>query len=218
MRRTIYLGLFILLSTISGLLYYSHTRQSTALVATRDLSVGTRIQDSDIAVRWINPGSVPSRVLKAPDQAIGQVASSPILEGQFLDARQVAPSRNASLLGAGLDVPPGYRIIGVPIAPAAAVGGVLKPGDRVDVMVIPNPTKTATLADESAPVPVMIGKNVLVIGLRTDQGTQVDQADHGLNVGNSKPASVLLAIAQTEESVYSSAIASSSFVLALSTD
>jgi pilus assembly protein CpaB len=218
MRRTIYFGLFILLSTISGLLYYSHTRQSTALVATRDLSVGTRIQDSDIAIRWINPGSAPSGVLKAPDQAIGQVASSPILEGQFLDARQVAPSRNASLLGAGLDVPPGYRIIGVPIAPAAAVGGVLKPGDRVDVMVIPNPTKTATLADESAPVPVMIGKNVLVIGLRTDQGTQVDQADHGLNVGNSKPASVLLAIAQTEESVYSSAIASSSFVLALSTD
>jgi hypothetical protein len=43
-------------------------------------------------------------------------------------------------------------------------------------------------------------------------------ADHGLNVGNSKPASVLLAIAQTEESAYSSAIASSSFVLALSTD
>jgi hypothetical protein len=64
----------------------------------------------------------------------------------------------------------------------------------------------------------MIGKNVLVIGLRTDQGTPVDQADHGLNVGNTKPASVLLAIAQTEEFAYSSAIASSSFVLALSTD
>jgi pilus assembly protein CpaB len=213
-----YLGVFIILSTIAGLLYYSHTRQSTALVATRDLTVGTRIQDSDITVRRINPGSVPAGVLGASDQAIGQVVSSPILEGQFLDARQVAPSRNASLLGAGLDVPAGYRIIGVPIAPAAAVGGVLKPGDRVDVMAIPNPTRTANQVDESAPVPVMIGKNVLVIGLRTDQGTPVDQADHGLNVGNTKPASVLLAIAQTEEFAYSSAIASSSFVLALSTD
>jgi Flp pilus assembly protein CpaB len=210
--------MFILLSTVAGLVYYSHTRQSTALVATRDLNVGTRIQDSDIAVRRINPGSVPPGVLLASDQAIGQVVSSPILEGQFVDARQVAPSKNASLLGAGLDVPAGYRIIGVPISPAAAVGGALKPGDRVDVMAIPNPTKGATLGDESAPVPVMIGKNVLVIGLRTDQGTPVDLADHGLNVGNSKPASVLLAIAQTEESAYSSAIASSSFVLALSTD
>jgi pilus assembly protein CpaB len=218
MRRTIYLGVFILLSTIAGALYYSNTRQSTALVATRDLSVGTRLQDSDISVRQINPASVPAGILKASEQAIGQVVSSPILEGQFVDARQVAPSRNASLLGTGLDVPAGYRIIGLPITPAAAVGGVLKPGDRVDVMAIPNPTKAATLAEESAPVPVMLGKNVLVIGLRTDQGTPVDQADHGLNVGNSKPGTVLLAIAQTEEAAYSSAIASSSFVLALSTE
>ena len=218
MRRTLYLGVFVVLSTIAGLLYYSDTRQSTALAATRDLSVGTRIQDSDIAIRRINPASVPAGVLKASDQAIGQVVSSPILEGQFLDARQVAPSRNASLLGTGLDVPAGYRIIGLPIAPSAAVGGVLKPGDRVDVMAIPNPSKAASLADESPPVPVMIGKNVLVIALRTDQGTQVDQGDHGLNVGNSKPGSVLVAISQTEESAYSSAIASMSFVLALSTD
>lgn len=218
MRRTIYFGVFILLSTIAGLLYYSHTQQGTALVATRDLSVGTRIQDSDVAVRRVNPASVPPGVLKGSDQAVGQVVSSPILEGQFLDARQVAPTRNASLLGAGLDVPAGYRIIGLPIAPAAAVGGVLKPGDRVDVMAIPNPSKAATLADESAPAPVMIGKNVLVIGLRTDQGTQVDQADHGLNAGNSKPGSVLLAISQTEESAYASAMASSSFVLALGSD
>src|SRR6202022_1157874 len=116
MRRTIFLGLFILLSTIAGLLYYSHTRQSTALVATHDLSVGTRIQDSDVAVRQVNPGSITPGVLRAIDQAIGQVVSSPVLEGQFLDGRQVAPSRNASLLGAALGGPPGHRPSGPPIA------------------------------------------------------------------------------------------------------
>src|SRR5438552_6969795 len=129
MRRTIYLVVFSLLSTIAGLLYYSDTRQSTALIATRDLSVGTRIQDADVTVRRINPASVPAGVLKASDQAVGQVVSSPILEGQFLDARQVAPSRNASLLGAGLDVLPGYRLTGLPTAPAATVGAVLNAGD-----------------------------------------------------------------------------------------
>jgi len=42
-----------------------------------------------------------------------------------------------SLLSTGLDAPrlPDYRL---PIAPAAAVGGVLKPGDRVDVMPSPS--------------------------------------------------------------------------------
>jgi pilus assembly protein CpaB len=218
MQRSIYLGVFVLLSAIAGLFYYNNTRQATALVATRDLTVGTRIQDSDVAVRQVNPASVPAGALKASDQAIGQVVSFPVLAGQFLDARQVAPSRNGSLLGSGLDVPVGYRIIGLPIAPAAAVGGVLKPGDRVDVMVIANPSKAATPAEESIPTPVMIGKDVLVIGLRTEQGTQVDQADPGLNVGNSKPGSILVAIPQTEESAYSAAIAASSFVLALSTD
>jgi len=67
-------------------------------------------------------------------------------------------------------------------------------------------------------VPVIIGRNVLVLGLRTDQGTQVEQPDHGLNMGNSKPASVLLAIPQSQETTYSAAIADSTFVLALSTD
>jgi len=218
MRRSIYLGAFVLLSTIAGFFYYSHTRQSTALVATRDLSVGTRIQDSDVAVRHVNPASMPDGVLKGPDQAVGQVVSSPVLEGQFLDGRQVAPSKNADLLGAGLDVPAGYRIIGLPIAPAAAVGGVLKPGDRVDVIAIPNPSKVTTLVDESVSTPVTIGKDVLVIGLRTDQGTPVDQAGQGVNLGNNKPGSVLLAIPPTEEPVYSAAIAASAFVLILSTD
>ncbi|MEA2636741.1 MAG: pilus assembly protein CpaB [Chloroflexota bacterium] len=217
MRRSLYLAVFVVLSAIAGLFYYAHTRQATALVANHDLTVGTRIQDSDIGVRQVNPGSVGGTVLRAADQAIGQIVSFPILEGQFVDAREVAPTKNATLLGSGLDIPPGYRIIGVPISPAAAVGGVLKAGDRVDVMAIPNPSRQTSPIDQSAPAPVMIGKNILVIGIRTEQGTEVDQADHGLNIG-SKPASVLLAIPQTEETTYSVAVVAASFVLALSTD
>jgi len=217
MRRSIYLAIFVVLSAIAGLFYYSHTQQATALVASHDLTVGTRIQDSDVAVRQVNPASIGGDVLRSADQAIGQIVSFPILEGQFVDAREVAPTRNATLLGSGLDIPPGYRIIGVPIAPAAAVGGVLKAGDRVDVMAIPNVSRQTSPADQSAPLPAMIGKNILVIGVRTDQGTDVSQTDHGLNVG-SKPASVLLAIPQSEEATYSAAIVDGSFVLALSTD
>jgi Flp pilus assembly protein CpaB len=217
MRRSIYLAVFVVLSAIAGLFYYSQTRQATALVASHDLTVGTRIQDSDVALRQVNPASLGGDVLRSADQAIGQIVSFPILEGQFVDAREVAPTKNATLLGSGLDIPPGYRIIGIPIAPAAAVGGVLKAGDRVDVMAIPNVSRQISPVDQSTPLPAMIGKNVLVIGLRTDQGTDVSQIDHGPNIG-SKPASVLLAIPQTEETTYSAAIVAGSFVLALSTD
>ena len=218
MRRIVYLSMFILLSGVAGLLYYAHTEQSTAVVATRDLPVGTRIQEADLTTRRINPASVGPQVVTTASTAIGQVVAVPILEGQLLDARQIAPSKNAALLASGLQVPAGYRIIGLPVTATTAVGGVLKPGDLVDVIAIPNPVKTASLPDVSAATPVRIGENVLVLGLRTEEGNPVDQADHGLNPGNGKPASVLLAIAQNEETTYSAAIADSTFVLTLSTD
>lgn len=218
MRRIVYLSVFMVLSGIAGLLYYSHTQQSTAVVATRDMAVGTRIQDADLAIRRVNPASVGPQVLTTVGAAVGQVVAFPILAGQMLDARQVAPSKNAALLGSGLQVPQGYRIIGLPVTPTTAVGGVLKPGDLVDVIAIPNPAKAAALVDEPPTTPIRIGTDVLVIGLRTDEGTQVDQMDHGLNAGSGKPASVLLAIPQNEETTYSAAIAGSTFVLTLSTN
>jgi Flp pilus assembly protein CpaB len=218
MRRSIYLAVFVVLSGLAGFFYYAHTRQAAALMATHDLSVGTRIQDGDVTVRLVNPSSLSYAVLTAPDQAIGQIVSFPVLEGQFIDSREVAPSRNASLLGAGLNIPAGYRIIGLPVAPAAAVGGVLKAGDRVDVMAIPNPSKTTITVDPVPAAPVTIGADVLVLGLRTDQGSPVDQTDHTISASGDKPASVLLAIPQTDEATYSAAIASSTFFLALSTD
>jgi Flp pilus assembly protein CpaB len=218
MRRIVYLSMFIVLSGVAGLLYYAHTEQSTAVVASRDLPVGTRIQEADLTTRRINPASVGPQVVTTASTAIGQVVAVPILEGQLLDARQIAPSKNAALLASGLQVPAGYRIIGLPVTATTAVGGALKPGDLVDVIAIPNPVKTASLPDVSAATPVRIGENVLVLGLRTEEGNPVDQADHGLNPGNGKLASVLLAIAQNEETTYSAAIADSTFVLTLSTE
>jgi hypothetical protein len=86
------------------------------------------------------------------------------------------------------------------------------------VLAIPNPSKAVSLTDEPGAPPTMLGKDVLVIGLRTDQGTPVDQGDRGLAMGTSKPSTVLLAIAPSDESTYSAAISGSTFVLTLSTD
>jgi len=217
-KRTIYLSIFVVLSAAAGLLYYNHTRQATVLIANRDLAVGTSIQDADVALRAVNPGSLAGHMLSSPEQAIGQVVALPILAGDFIDARQIAPMKNAQLLTAGLQLPPGYRIIGLPVTPSAAVGGALKAGDTVDVLAMDNPSKVAALADEPAPAPTMLGKNVLVIGLRTDQGASTESADHGLNSGSNRPSTVLLAIPQIDEATYSAAIAHSSFVLTLSTE
>jgi len=218
MTRTFCLALFVILSAIAGFFYYTNTRQVTVLVAAQDLKVGSQLQDGDLSARQVNPSSVGREVLRASEQVTGEFVAYPVLKGQFIDTRQLTPSRNADLLGSGLNVPSGFRIVGLRITPATAVGGALKPGDRVDIIAIPNQAKPAATADTVMPGAQTLGRDVLVVGMRTEQGTPFDRSDPAVNSLGSKPSSILVAIAEAEEGKYSSAIASSSFLLALSTD
>lgn len=218
MTRTLCLTAFVVLSAVAGFFYYANTEQAAALVATHDLKVGAQIQDSDVAVRRVNPSSVEGEAFRAPEQAIGQYVAFPVLKGQFLDPRQITASKNAELLGSGLQVPAGSRIIGLPVTPATAVGGALKPGDLVDVIAIPSAQKTGIGSEDAATANQTIGRDVLVVGLRTEQGTPFDRNDPSINATGAKPGSVLLAIPETDESRYSGAMETSTFLLALSTD
>src|SRR5947209_7249940 len=110
MRRSLYLVVFVILSGAAGVFYYAHTQVSMAIVATRDLTVGTRIEDADVRMRPVNPSSINDSILTSANQAIGQIVAFPLLEGEFIDARHINPTRNAAMLGSGLQVPAGYRI------------------------------------------------------------------------------------------------------------
>jgi Flp pilus assembly protein CpaB len=220
MLRTVYLTAFVILSAVAGLFYYSHTRLVPAVVATTDLKVGAQIQDTDVAIRHVNPGSIPAGTYTDLTQAIGRVVSFPILRDQYIDAREVAASKNATLLENGIDVPRGYRIISLPIVPSSAVGGSLKPGDLVDVIAIPGTNRAPGSLEQTLPPPIVIGTRVTVLGLRTDQGTGLDTSTGSRGIGfvANKPASVLLAIPEADETKYSAALATSTFFLALTTD
>jgi Flp pilus assembly protein CpaB len=218
MTRTLCLAVFVVLSAIAGFFYYANTEQASALVATHDLKVGTQLQDSDLAIQRVNPSSIGSEVFRGPDQAVGQYVAFPVLKGQFLDPRQIMASKNAELLGTGLRVPVGSRIIGLPVTPATAVGGALKPGDLVDVIAVPTAQKTGIGAEDASTANQTSGRDVLVVGLRTEQGTAFDRSDPSINATGAKPGSVLLAIPESDEGRYSGAMGTSTFLLALSTD
>jgi Flp pilus assembly protein CpaB len=216
--RLLYLSAFAILSTAAGVFYYSETRQATVLVASQDLLIGSRVEDTDITLRQVNPASVPTGTLTTPEEAVGRFVSFPVLKGQFLDGRHLTSVRNAQALTGGLGVPRGYRIIGLPISPAAGVGGTLKPGDFVDVLAIPSSTRAVGGLDEGAGVSEVIGKRVMVVGLRTDQGGEVDSMSRLNGLTASRLATVLLAIPERDEAKYSAALASSTFFLALAID
>jgi hypothetical protein len=86
------------------------------------------------------------------------------------------------------------------------------------VIAIPSQPKTGVGVEDAAFANQAIGHDVLVVGLRTEQGTAFDRSDPSINATEAKPSSVLLAIPEGDEGRYSGAMATSTFLLALSTD
>jgi pilus assembly protein CpaB len=211
----VYLGVFGVLALGAGGIYFASTRETTALVARGDLSVGTAVTDSSVAVRRVHPGDIPPGSATNVADVVGMYVSWPILDGQFIPTRALSRGR-ASMIAGGLAVPAGYHALSVPVTPAEAAGGVLRPGDLVDVIAV-----AKNQAPGASPAPALtLGRRVLVLGMRTDQGQAIDGGGgsspvRGLNFSSNRIASVVLAVAPEDEEKYAAATAVSTFSLVL---
>jgi pilus assembly protein CpaB len=102
------------------------------LVAARDLTAGQTLVDGDLARREMPAGFLPSTTLAATDvdRALGQRlavslrAGDPVGEAS-LEARVPALSRR---------LPEGSRAVTVPVDQVSSQAGLVRPGDRVDLM------------------------------------------------------------------------------------
>jgi pilus assembly protein CpaB len=77
---------------------------------------------------------VQSDALGNPNDAVGQMAAIDIPAGGVLTAGALTKPTPVPV---GLQVPPGMRAISIPIDMVKGVAGLIKPGDRVDVLSMP---------------------------------------------------------------------------------
>ncbi len=233
MLRGIFLGISLALALIAGALYYGYTREVGVVVAAQDLKVGTRVTDDQVQVRRVHPNSLPEGAVRTAASAVGRYITFPVLAGQYVPARALA-DRPASGIGSGVDVPPGFRIVSIPISPAMAVGGALRPGDHVDVFAVAATTPGTAFRSGSTSAgggggsgmqesraSELVGRHVLVLGLRSEQGTALEdtpKGNRGLNLSNARIGSLLLAIPPEEAARYSAAAAGATFFVALTID
>jgi Flp pilus assembly protein CpaB len=212
--RTIYLGLFLLLSLVAGGIYYSNTREATAVVASGDLHVGSQISESSVSIRRVSPGAIPPGAARSVSDVVGRYVAWPVLDGQYIPLRALATDR-ASLIAGGLQVPAGFHAMSLPVSAAEAVGGVVRPGDLVDVLAVPKNLAPGT----APPAAAVLGRRVLVLGLRTEQGQPLDEGGpssvRGLNFATNRIASIVVAVSADDEEKYAAASAVSSFTVVL---
>jgi Flp pilus assembly protein CpaB len=231
-RRAIYLAAFAVLALVAAGLTMRAQRTITVVVATHDLKAGSMVTPADLDVTRMHEDSVPAGALSSVDSAVGQYVGWPLTSGEPVLSRALHGQRSGTSVLAGLDVPSGYRAVAVPVQPAAAVGGMLARGDRVDVYATPLPgheaggaVTTTSSGGNSATAQrpagaTLLGHDVLVLQLRSDQGQALEDTTgdtvHGLNFGSGKLGSVVLAIPDSDVDRYAMAVTAESIYLALS--
>ncbi len=171
------------------------------LVAARDLSSGDRATAETIAVRrvpadWVLPNSLRPGDFDAVNQ---QLLSQGLHAGHPLTTDHI---RQRKAGASPLDLEPGFRAVSISVDEVTSVGGLIQPGDRIDLwaaalQIPPSPTGMVAITEAKSPErkAQMIAENlrVLATGQRTDRTQAGDQP--GPNVAYSSltlavPASV----------------------------
>jgi pilus assembly protein CpaB len=218
MRRTLYLAAFTVLALAAAALAL-HAEQTVAVVvATHDLRAGARVAPGDVEERRVHDDGVPAGALTAGDAAVGAYVAWPLASGEPVLARMLRADRSGAAAAGGLPVPDGDRAVALPVQPAGAVGGLLSPGDRVDVFVTPSGARPGGGTGDTTAA-ILLGSDVLVLQLRTDQGQLMSPGGpdepRGLGAGVARLGSVVLAVPASETGRYAAAAGSGALYLAL---
>lgn len=121
------------------------TMEAAAIVvAARDIDPGTELTAEDLTTIKYPARSVPPEAVRDPHTLVGRVTLAPILKGQLASDRLLV----AAGTPAGLQslVPPGMRAITLEVNEFSGVGGMLLPGERVDVIANVRNEETKELA------------------------------------------------------------------------
>ena len=144
-------------------------RMARIVVATQDVAFGTKLTDTNTRlVNW-PADSVPAGAFTSVQEAVagGRVALRPMTTGEPVLASKVSGSDGRATLASNL--PEDMRAVAIPVDNVAGVGGFVRPGDVVDVILTRQiPGEGSTAADKMTTV---VLENILVLatGLVADE-------------------------------------------------
>ncbi len=106
---------------------------ASVVVLTKDLAAATVLTKDMVTVRQMPLDAVSSKALSNTEQAVGKTTTVPLARGeQLLQTRLSEETAGASTFA--YEVPEGYRAISVVFDEVQGVGGLVQPGDHVDVI------------------------------------------------------------------------------------
>jgi pilus assembly protein CpaB len=127
------------------------------VVASQHINAGDEITEGMLKVSTLSEDSLIENGLKSVDGLVGLVARYPIEQGQQVTQNNFGRlGEEAGVLGQG--TLNGFRSVPISVNEEKVFGGLLSPGDRVDVVGVVQ----RTVGDEDVPTAVLLAQNAEV--------------------------------------------------------
>ena len=120
------------------------------LVATQDIPARTMLQANMLSLRDWPADMLPAGTVSKPQDVIGKVTSAPLAAGELMLTSKV--STEQSTVGLAPSLPPGLVAMSLGLSPVLAVGGAIREGDSVDVLVSMEYSVYDEMGGESKPM------------------------------------------------------------------
>lgn len=138
-------GLFLKILIVSGILLFAviavvvvkSTATVAAIVPNQEISAGTKVEDSMIHTIRV-PVDTPKGYITDSSSIVGQKLKTSVAENQLLYINNFMSSWDD--FSSNYDIPKDYVVTSIQLPSNRAVGGLITPGDVVDILGIPNST------------------------------------------------------------------------------
>lgn len=158
--------------------------QVPVLVATKDLAKGTAIDKDSVGVIIVPTQQVQPQAATSLDRVAGMIAVVPLSKGEQITLNKLMSVKEATGAGGSLamSTPIGKRAVTISVDSISAVGGMIRPGDYVDVVAmvtVPVTTPEGKQASQAAVVPLFQNTLVLAVGQETAAMPQAGAESRG---------------------------------------
>jgi len=136
------------------------------VVASRNISAGEVLEEGDIKIEFVPKSALQPRAVKYKSAAVGKVAAIDIVKGEQICSNKIKTPGERKETTLAMRTPAGKRAITVVIDSISAVGGMVRPGDYVDVIGnVPIPIQGPQGKREMRNTTIPLFQNVLVLAV-----------------------------------------------------
>ncbi|MBX3120808.1 MAG: Flp pilus assembly protein CpaB [Nitrospira sp.] len=208
-RALLVIGLGGTIGAVSSLLAYGYVQQlldetrtelsannrmTSVAVAAHALPWGTVLSSDAVRVVSFPSESVPDGTFPSSDELIGRVLLTPLTSQEPILVSKLAPT-DVTTGGIAAVTHPEKRAMAIKVDDVTGVGGILKPGDRVDVL-----TTMSRVLNGGEPTTKLVLADIMVLstGLDASTGKEEESLLSGRKASRTPPTVVTLEVAPHE--------------------